>query len=170
MLGIGRRSSSQRRRPLLKTGVVLSELISCFHTGAGAAATRAVAGAAAGLQDVADLDGRVGGEGVVGQGEVQRCWPLADAARGVVNRAVAGAEVGAIRASRVGRLVAQRHAAEVGADPDDDQPLRLLDALLVGLRVAQLGDVDLPCLLDLLRRPVTHEDRLFFAYASGGSL
>src|SRR3954463_2404999 len=107
MLGIGRRSSIQRRRPLLKTGVVLSVLISCFHPGAGAATTSAVAGAAAGRPDLADLDGRVGGEGVVGQGEVQRRGPLADAARGVVDRAVAGAEVAAVGASRVGRLVAQ---------------------------------------------------------------
>ena len=52
---------------------------------------------------------------------------------------------------RLARLVAQRHAAEMGADADHDQPLGLLRPRGVGLRVAQLAQRHRVGLADLLR-------------------
>ena len=42
------------------------------------------------------------------------------------------------------RLLALRDAAEMGADADQDQPLLLawLHALIVGLRIVEVGEVD----------------------------
>jgi len=48
----------------------------------------------------------------------------------------------------------------MGADADHHQPGLALHARLVGLRVAQLTDVDGLGFLDLLGRAVAHEDRL----------
>src|SRR6266404_5702266 len=92
----------------------------------------------------ADADESVGREQVVGQREVERRRSLADAASGVVLRAVASAQPATILAARVAGLVALRHAAEMGADADHDQPLRthLLggvgDARIVSSRIAQV--------------------------------
>src|SRR5882724_4703348 len=68
--------------------------------------------------------------------QIERRRTFADAARRVVLRAVARTIPAAELAARIGRLLAQRHAAEMRADADQDQPLRLLDAGGVGLRVA----------------------------------
>src|SRR5579871_3675866 len=102
----------------------------------------------------ADLDPCVGEELVLGDGEVQRRRSLPDAAGRVVDRAVARAEPAFVFA-----LVPERHAAEMRADADDDQPFRLLDARLVGLRIAELGKRGLLGVLDFLLRPVADEDR-----------
>src|SRR5688500_15264325 len=75
----------------------------------------------------ADPDLRVGGEGVVGHQQVGGRRPLPDAARGVVVAAVAGAEPPAEFAARIGRLLAERNAAEMRADADQDEPVVLLD-------------------------------------------
>src|SRR5664280_325689 len=76
----------------------------------------------------ADLHPCVAEERVFGHGQVRRRRALTDAARGVVDRAVARA-----LPALVLPFVAERHAAEMGADAADDQPFRLLDPLLVGL-------------------------------------
>src|SRR6266849_4732023 len=107
-----------------------------------------------------DLDGGVAGELVGRQIEVPRRGPLADAAGGVVLRAVAGAEPAAILAALIGRPLAQRHAAQMRAHADDDEPFRLLDARGIGLGVAQRVDVDLLRRLDLALGAVVDEDRL----------
>src|SRR5882672_10687685 len=73
---------------------------------------------------------------------------------------MAGAEPAAELALGIAGLLAQRHAAQMGTDADHHQPFRLLDTLRIGLRIAQLGDVDRLCFLDLFRRAVAHEDRL----------
>ena len=79
----------------------------------------------------ADLNLGVGYEFVRRQGQVLRRRTFADAAGGVVLRAVAGQNQPSILA-----LMGERDAAEMGADADDDQPLlvALLDAGAVGLR------------------------------------
>ena len=66
---------------------------------------------------------------------------MPDAAGHVVLAAVAGAEPAAVLAARVGRLVAQRNAAEMGADADDDEELLVsgLDAGTVGLAGRSAG-------------------------------
>src|SRR3546814_7201963 len=68
--------------------------------------------------------------------EILRRRTFADTARGIVDRTVARAEPAAIFT-----LMAERHATEMGADADGDQTLRLLDAVRVLLRVAQVGGV-----------------------------
>src|ERR1700748_207771 len=99
----------------------------------------------------ADLDLGVGEEAVVRQRQVLRGRTFADATRGVVLRAVAGAEPAAEIA-----LAEVRDAAEVGADADQYQPLRLagLVSAFVGRRVAQVRMVGGDRLGDLLGRAV----------------
>jgi len=64
---------------------------------------------------------------------------FADAAGGIVLRAVAGAEPAVIFA-----LVGERDAAEMGADADHDQPLLVagFDAFGIRLRIRQARDID----------------------------
>ena len=69
--------------------------------------------------------------------------------------AVAGAEPAAVVAG-----LADGHTTQVGADAEHDEPLGALDAVLVGLGVAQGGDVDLVGLLDLVLGSVADEDGL----------
>src|ERR1700722_9199969 len=76
-----------------------------------------------GAEGSADLDFGVGLEGVRRHVQVQRCRPMSHAPGGVVLAAVAGAEPAAPVAARIGRLVAQRDAAEMGAYADQDDPL-----------------------------------------------
>src|SRR5262252_9422472 len=87
----------------------------------------------------ADPDLGVGKKFVGRYREVRRRRSLTDAARGVVDRAMAGTEVAVIEA-----LMHDRDAAEMGADADQHLPLVMagLDARRVRLRVGQLGDVD----------------------------
>ena len=61
--------------------------------------------------------------------------------RGVVLAAVAGAEPATPLAARIGRLVAKRHAAQVGADADQNDPLVVasLHPCRIGLRLDQLA-------------------------------
>src|ERR1051326_2716532 len=94
-----------------------------------------------------DLDLGVGQERVGRQREICRRRAAADAPGGVVLRAVARTEPAVVIA-----LMGQRDAAEMRADPDQDQPLvvPLLDPRLVGLRVRQSVPVDVARLLDLL--------------------
>src|SRR5436305_826649 len=75
----------------------------------------------------ADLDARGIQERVRGHVEVFRCGPAADAAGGVVLRAMAGAEIAAEIA-----LVIQRDATQMCADADEDQPFRFDGAILIG--------------------------------------
>ena len=89
-----------------------------------------------------------------GTGEIGRRRPLTDAAGGVVDRAVARALPAVVLA-----FVAERHAAEMRADAADDQPLRLLDPLLVGLRILELGERRVHRVVDLLLGAVADEHR-----------
>src|SRR5207253_5394076 len=59
---------------------------------------------------------------------------LADARGGVVHRTVARAEITAERAAVLALANAQGHAAEMGADPQGDQPVGL-----AGLGPLQIG-------------------------------
>ncbi len=92
---------------------------------------------------------------MLGNFQVQRGRALANAAGGVVVGPVTRAVVAAVLA-RVG----YRDAAEVRADAEADEPGGVLDAGLVRLRVSESGHVDGALLVDLLRRPVTDEQRL----------
>src|SRR5215468_10652472 len=91
------------------------------------------------------------------QRQIERCRALANAAGRVVDRAMARAEPALVLA-----LIAERHAAQMRADADHHQPLRLvlLDAVRIGLWIAQRGDVDALRRLDLVLAAVTDEDRL----------
>ena len=87
---------------------------------------------------------------------------MAHAPGRVVLAAVAGAEPAAPVAARIGRLVAERHAAEMGADADQDDPLVVagLHPRRVRLRLDQLRQRHVLGFLDLGRRAVADEDRL----------
>src|ERR1700689_339465 len=106
---------------------------------------------------LADPNLAVGQERVGWDVEIQGRRALPDAPRRIVLRAVAGTEPAVIVA-----LMRQRDAAEMGADADHHQPLVVagLDALLVGLRIAQRADVDGARLVHLFLRAVVDEDRL----------
>lgn len=54
----------------------------------------------------------------------------------------------------------ERHAAEVGAHADHDEPLRVHDALRVGLLVAEIGHLHRLLLGDLRREAAADEDGL----------
>ena len=97
-----------------------------------------------------------------GNGQVQRRRAFADAARGVVLAAVARAEPAAPLAAHVGGLVAERDAAEMGADADQHDPLIVpgLDPRLVGLRIAQFVQLHVARLGDFLVGAMADEDRL----------
>src|SRR5262245_16941873 len=86
----------------------------------------------------ADPDLGVGKELVGRQRKIGWRRPAPNAARGVVLRAVAGAEEAVILAR-----VRERDATEMRADADQHQPLVVarLDAGLVGLRIWQARDV-----------------------------
>src|SRR5678816_2309603 len=90
----------------------------------------------------ADLHERVGLERIFGDRQIERRGTAADAPGGVVFRTVARAEPAAVLAARLRRLLALRHAAEMGAHADHDQPFGLLDPLLVGLRICLLYTSD----------------------------
>src|SRR4029077_5572167 len=85
---------------------------------------------------------------------------------GVVNRTVARAEPATILTAVVTGFLAERDAAEMRAYADDDKPLRSLDAVGIGLRLAQLRDVGILRGLDLLGRAMRDKDRL--ALPDGG--
>jgi hypothetical protein len=87
--------------------------------------------------------------------QVQRRRSLSYAARNVVVRAVAWAEP----ASKVARL-ANRHTSQVRADAQHDEPLGLLHAVAVRLRVAQSLPLCVFGLLDLALGAVADEDGL----------
>jgi hypothetical protein len=88
--------------------------------------------------------------------QVEGSRALTDAARGIVVRAVARAEVAVVLAG-----VRDGHTAKVRADAKNDKPLRALQhAHVIGLRVAELSDVAIGSLRDLVRTPVSDEDRL----------
>src|SRR3546814_5285782 len=108
----------------------------------------------------ADLNPRVVHKRVGRYDQIARRGALSDAARGVVMGPVAGAEPSAPPAPRVGGLLPERHAAQVGADPDHDQPFRPSRPCAVRLRIGQIGAVVRPCLGNLLRRAVVDEDWL----------
>src|SRR5262245_62968981 len=110
-----------------------------------------------GVQALADLDFGVGNEGVWRHREVGGRRPLADAAGGIVLRAVARAEEAVVIA-----LMRDRDAAEMGANADHDQPLLVagLGALLVGLRIGKVPERHLLRFLDLLLGAVADVDRL----------
>src|SRR3954471_13777652 len=103
-----------------------------------------------------DLDRRWRRELVIRHLEVERRRPLPDARRGVVHRPVAWAEIAAVRAAVLALANAQRNAAEVGANTERDQPIRLagLSPLSERLRVAQLAQLDRIGFGDLLGRQV----------------
>src|ERR1700756_3971233 len=95
----------------------------------------------------ADLDLAGGDERVRRHGEVQRRGAFADAAGGIVLRAVAGAEPAVVVA-----LVGKRNAAEMRAGADAREPLVVagLDARLVALRIPQAVGRDSADLVDFL--------------------
>src|SRR5690606_28062801 len=106
---------------------------------------------------LADADRGLVDERVLRHLQVARRRPAADAPGLVVMRAVARAEPAAVVAGRIARVLPGRHAAQVRANADHDQPLGLDHALLVRLRVGQLAEIDRPRLLDLLGRTVSDD-------------
>ena len=106
-----------------------------------------------GSKHLTDKDLRILDELVGRDLQVERGWALADAARRVVVRAVARAEPAIEVAGAV-----DRHAAEVRAHTDEHERLRLLHALVVSLRVAQLAQRDGLGLLNLFLRARTDEN------------
>lgn len=112
-------------------------------------------GEADGDDRLTDDEGGLVGE-VVGRNlQVQGSGALADAARDVVVRTVAGAEPTAKVAG-----LADGDTAEVGADTNHDEPLGLLDTVRVRLGITEGLPGHRLGLLDLLGGPVTDEDGL----------
>src|SRR5215469_11153695 len=107
-----------------------------------------------------DFHFAVGREFVGRHFEILRRRTLANAAGGIVLRAVAGAEPATEIAARIGRFLSQRHAAKMRADADDDEPFRFFYPRRIGLRIAQDGYVDALGPFDLLGGAVVDEDRL----------
>src|SRR3546814_15886072 len=66
---------------------------------------------------------RIGRECIFGHRQVARRRAFANPRGGIVLRAVARAEITAVFAARLAFLVAQRHAAEMRADADREQPV-----------------------------------------------
>lgn len=95
------------------------------------------------------------GELVRGNLEVQRSGTLADTAGDIVVRTVARAEPAAVVTG-----LADGHTTQVGADTQHDQPLGLLNTLVVGLGVAQALPLCVTGLVDLILGTVTDEDGL----------
>lgn len=91
----------------------------------------------------------------MGNLEVQRSGALANTARDVVVRTVAGAEPAAVVAG-----LADGHTTQVGADTQHDQPLRALDTVVVRLRVTEALPLGLAGLGDLVLGAVADEDGL----------
>src|SRR4029078_2648085 len=91
------------------------------------------------------------------QEQVLRRRTLPDTPRGVVNRAVAGAEPAPVFA-----LVRKRNAAEMRADTDDHKPLvmALLDARRIRLWIRQAGYINFLRLLNLLLRSMEDKEWL----------
>ena len=86
---------------------------------------------------------------------VFRGWALHNAARGIVVRPVAWAEIAAPLAS-----LGDRHTSKVRADAKNNAPLRFLCALSVGSRIAQFSLVLVVNGGDLISSEVANEDRL----------
>lgn len=102
-----------------------------------------------------DNEGLILREVVLGNLEVQRGGALADTARDVVVRTVAGAEPAAVVAG-----LADGHTTQVGADTQHDQPLGALDTVVVGLGVTERLPLGLAGLGDLVLGTVADEDGL----------
>jgi hypothetical protein len=109
-----------------------------------------------------DHDDSVGRECIFGNLEVLRRGALADAARGIISRAVARAEIAAERPAILALARAEGHAAEMGAYAQGDQPVGMafLGALLQRLRIAQARHGNRVGRGDLRRREVAHEQGL----------
>src|SRR5258708_988263 len=88
----------------------------------------------------ADLDFAVGEKSVRRNGQIKRRRTLANTARGIVLRTMAGAEEAVVIT-----LMRDRNAAQMRADADHDQPLvvAFLDPRRIRLRVGQACDIDL---------------------------
>jgi hypothetical protein len=114
------------------------------------------------VQTSADADGGWRQELIIRHFEIVGRRAFADAGGGIVGRAVAGTEIAAILAARLALGRAQRHAAQMGADAERDQPVAVafLGPLGERLRVAQRGDVDRIGGVDLGRGQIADEDRL----------
>src|SRR5216684_1963613 len=91
------------------------------------------------VRSSADLAFAIGNELIGRHRQIGRRWPLANATRGVVLRAVARTEEAVVIA-----FMGDRNAAEMGADADHDEPLvvPLLDPGLVYLLLGAVADVD----------------------------
>jgi hypothetical protein len=102
-------------------------------------------------------DDKVGllNEVILGHLKVERRRALPDTARNVVVRTVARAEP----ATEVTGLT-NGHTTQVGAHTNHDEPLGLLDALAVLLRVAKSLPLGVLGLLDLVGGTVANEDGL----------
>ena len=74
--------------------------------------------------------------------EIPRRRSFTDTPGGVVVRPMAGAEPAAPFTQRVACLLAQRNAAQMGADADDDQPLFPLDTRAVELWILEIGAIN----------------------------
>ena len=94
-------------------------------------------------------------ERVWNQRQIRRSRSLTDAAGRIVDRPMAGAEK-----APIGALISYRYAAKMRANGGDDEPFRLHDAIFVGLGITKVSHIDVFGLLDFLRCPVTHEDRI----------
>lgn len=108
-----------------------------------------------GAEDLADDKESFVGEGVGWDFQVEGRWPLADATASVVMRSVAGAVVAAVVTG-----VGDWHAAQVSAHTEDDEPLRVLGALVVVLNVAEGRQGDRLFDGDFFGGTMTDEERL----------
>src|SRR3984893_17654686 len=101
-------------------------------------------------------DFRVARELIRRQFKVVRRWTITDAAGRIVDRAVTRAKVTAL----IGAVVLEWHAAEMGANADEDEPFRLLHPRLIGRRIAQLAQRRGSRKFDLFGSAMADENRL----------
>lgn len=102
-----------------------------------------------------DKEGAIIEEFIDGHFEVERRGAPANAAGAIIMGAVAGAIVAAIVPS-----IGDGHTAEVGADPEDDEPFRSRHTLIILLRVAKFRRVHVPFAVYLISSTMTDEQWL----------
>src|ERR1700730_7139177 len=101
-------------------------------------------------------DLRVARELIRRQGKIVRRRTITDAAGRIVDRTVTGAKVTAL----IGAVVLERHAAEMGANANEDEPFWLLHPRLIGCRIGQLAQRHGARGFNLFRGAMADENRL----------
>src|ERR1700730_9061371 len=106
-------------------------------------------------RELPNRDFRVAHKFIWRHSEVGGCRALPDAAGRIIDRPMTGTKV-----TTFDRPVVRRHAAEMGANADDNEPFRPLYPRCVAFRIAQLVHINAALGFDLPLRAVADENWL----------